>query len=177
MQLIDRSIRWLAYSYLLRFPILTAVAAVGLVIAAFTIARPLLGNLFDVNLAYAQVWLSFTVFATAWVIMVAARLVVLYGPVRFQLEPYIEPYRIRPDLRWWHIVFFGTTIALPVIAGAIYYTYQHNESISLAALDHRGGGRLCVVARAVVSAGVRAKASHRPRSRCAADSAVTRQDA
>jgi len=134
MQLIDRSIRWLAYIYLLRFPILTAAAAVGLVIAAFTFARPLLGNLFDVNLPYAQVWLAFTVFATAWVIMVAARLVVLYGPARFQLEPYIEPYRIGPDLRWWHIVLFGTAIALPVVAGAIYYTYRHNESISLARL-------------------------------------------
>jgi hypothetical protein len=80
-------LRLLAYAYLLRFPILTGAAVVGLVAAAFSIARPLLANLFDVHERFGLLALSFTAFVTAWVIMVASRLVLLYGAVRFQLEP------------------------------------------------------------------------------------------
>ena len=119
-------LRLLAYAYLLRFPILTGAAVVGLVAAAFSIARPLLANLFDVHERFGLLALSFTAFVTAWVIMVASRLVLLYGAVRFQLEPYVEPYEIGPNLRWWHLLPFGVLIALPIVGGAIWYTATRN---------------------------------------------------
>lgn len=127
MRLLGYLLRFFTYLYLLRFPALTAVALIGLVIAAFfTSARPLLGNLLDIFWPGGIFLLSLTAFITAWVVMLTWRLVLLYGETRFQLESFIDPYEVSPNVRWRHLILFGF-LALPLVGGAISFTWIHND--------------------------------------------------
>ncbi|HEX2487962.1 MAG TPA: hypothetical protein VHR27_01090, partial [Blastocatellia bacterium] len=70
----QRMIQWLTYAYLIRFPLVTAVAMVVIPYAAFfTGARSLLENLFDLA-PVAIMLVTMTALLAAWSVMVTARL-------------------------------------------------------------------------------------------------------
>jgi hypothetical protein len=118
MQRLQNVLSFLTHLYLLRFPLLTAIAVVGIWAAAFfTNARSLLGNLFDVSWPGGIFYLSLTAFVTAWVVMLTWRLVLLYGAERFATPV----YQVSPNVKWWHLALSGL-IALPVVCGAVYYS-------------------------------------------------------
>src|SRR5262249_34681525 len=76
---LQRLIEWLTYAYLIRFPLLTAAALVGIPYAAFfTGARSLLENLFDLDPG-AIMLVTMIALLSAWSVMVTARLVLTYS--------------------------------------------------------------------------------------------------
>lgn len=112
-----------SYGYLLRVPLLTAAAVVGIYVAAFfTRARPLLANAFDVSWPWGIFLLSFTAFLTAWVVMVTWRLVLLYSAIRFGIR---KRCKVSPNVKWWH-VGLSSLIAFPIVCGAVYYSTGSN---------------------------------------------------
>jgi hypothetical protein len=131
VQALANILRFLTYLYILRFPLLTGSAMVGLVIAAFySRARPLLGNLFDIPWTSGMICLSLTAFTTAWVVMVTWRLVLLHGETRFHLGTFFKPHKVRPNVGWRHIISFGF-LGLILVVGAIYYTSTNNSAASV----------------------------------------------
>jgi hypothetical protein len=76
--------RVLSYTYLLRFPLLTAVAIVGLSVGAFLSGtRTLGGSIFDIDWAWGMFFASWTAFLSGLVVMRTSRIVLLYGRQRF----------------------------------------------------------------------------------------------
>src|SRR5215207_3923241 len=115
MSRLNRILSFATYVYLLRFPLLTAAAAVGIALAAFfTDARLLLGGLFDVSERYGVFLVSLTAFLAAWTVMLTWRLVLLYGQRRFDAE--FRP--VNPNVRWRHLALSGL-LALPIVVGVI----------------------------------------------------------
>src|SRR5499426_448472 len=79
----QRLIQWLTYAYLIRFPLLTAAALIGIPCAAFfTDARSLLENLFDLS-PVAVMLITIAALFAAWSVMVTARLTLTYSHERF----------------------------------------------------------------------------------------------
>jgi hypothetical protein len=112
--------------YLVRVPLLTALTIVGFCAAAFfTDARLLLGNIFDIGSFYGIFFAAWTAFLAASVVMVTWRVIRLYGAERFfnyAAERRLDdvPLQTSPNVRWRHLLLYGTLIALPVVVGAIY---------------------------------------------------------
>ncbi len=116
--LLQRLIQWITYAYLIRFPLLTAAAMVGLPYAAFfTGASSLLENLFDLSPVAIMV-VTVTALLAAWSVMVTVRLTLIYSGERFG----VAQARVRP-LGWRHILLFGL-LAAPIIAGVVYETVE-----------------------------------------------------
>ena len=112
---LQRLIQWLTYAYLIRFPLLTAIALVGIPYAAFrTGARSLLENLFDLDPG-AIMLVTMVALLSAWSVMVTTRLVLIYSSERFD----VAQAKIGFLLGWRHILLFGL-LAAPIIAGVIY---------------------------------------------------------
>src|SRR5262249_10762751 len=100
---LQRLIEWLTYGYLIRFPLLTATALVGIPYAAVrTGARSLLENLFDLDPG-AIMLVTMTALLTAWSVMATTRLALIYSNERFG----VSPPKIGFLLGWRHILFFG----------------------------------------------------------------------
>jgi hypothetical protein len=115
--LLQRIIRWLTFSYLIRFPLLTAVALVAIPYVAFrTGASALLENLFDLDPG-GVLLVTMAALLAAWSVMVTARLALIYCNERFG----VAPAKIDYLLKWRHILLFGL-LALPIIAGVLYET-------------------------------------------------------
>src|SRR5262245_57427198 len=111
---LQRLIEWLTYAYLIRFPLLTAAALVGIPYAAFwTGAQSLLENLFDLRPG-AIALVTMIALLSAWSVMVTARLVLTYSNERFG----VTQARVG-SLRWRHILLFGL-LSTPIIAGVVY---------------------------------------------------------
>src|SRR5262245_20067630 len=112
--LLQRLIQLMTYAYLIRFPLLTAAALIGIPYAAFfTGARSLLENLFDLK-PVAVMLVTMTALLAAWSVMVTARLTLTYSGERFG----VAQVRVRP-LGWRHLLFYGL-LAAPIIAGVVY---------------------------------------------------------
>ncbi len=111
----QRLIELLTCGYLIRFPMLTAIALVAIPYASFfTGARSLLENLFDLGPGSITL-VTMTALIAAWSVMVTARLALIYSHERFGVT---QP-KIGFLLGWRHIIYFGF-LAAPVIAGVIY---------------------------------------------------------
>jgi hypothetical protein len=110
----QRLLQWLTYSYLIRFPILTALSLALLPYAAFrTSARALLETLFDLTpLGISLVTL--TALLAAWSVMSTARLALIYSGERFEAAPVSIGYQ----LKWKHILLFGL-LATPMLIGVL----------------------------------------------------------
>ncbi|HEX5082384.1 MAG TPA: patatin-like phospholipase family protein, partial [Blastocatellia bacterium] len=105
-------------AYLIRFPLLTALALIVIPVAAFwTDARSLLENLFDLSPAATMV-VTIAALLAAWSVMVTARLTLTYSSDRFGV---VQP-RIGP-LGWRHILLYGL-LAAPITAGIVYETVE-----------------------------------------------------
>jgi len=114
----QRLIQWLTYAYLIRFPLLTAMALIGIPGAAFwTDARSLLENLFDLS-PVAIMLVTIAALFAAWSVMVTARLTLIYSSERFDI-----PQADIGPLRWRHLLLFGL-LAAPIIAGVVYKTIE-----------------------------------------------------
>jgi hypothetical protein len=115
---LQRLIQWLTYTYLVRFPLLTALALIVIPCAAFwTDARSLLENLFDLS-PVAIMLVTIAALLAAWSVMVTARLTLTYSSDRFGV---VQP-RIGP-LSWRHILLYGL-LAAPITAGIVYETVE-----------------------------------------------------
>src|SRR5215475_10154798 len=115
---LQRLIDWLTYAYLIRFPLLTAAALVGIPYAAFrTGARSLLENLFDLSPG-AIMLVTMIALLSAWSVMVTARLVLTYSNERFG----VAQAEIG-SLGWRHILLYGL-LAAPITAGVVYETVK-----------------------------------------------------
>jgi hypothetical protein len=115
---LQRLIQWLTYAYLIRFPLLTALALIVIPVAAFwTDARSLLENLFDLSPVAIMV-VTIAALLAAWSVMVTARLTLTYSSDRFGV---VQP-RIGP-LGWRHILLYGL-LAAPITAGIVYETVE-----------------------------------------------------
>ena len=111
-------IQWLTYAYLIRFPLLTAAALIGIPCAAFfTDARSLLENLFDLS-PVAVMLVTIAALFAAWSVMVTARLTLTYSGERFDI-----PQAGIGPLRWLHLLLFGL-LAAPITAGVVYETIE-----------------------------------------------------
>lgn len=112
--------------YLVRVPLLTAFGIVGFCVAAFfSDTRLLLGNIFDIGSLWGIFFVAWTAFLSASVVMVTWRVIRLYEAERFfnyAAERRLDDVslRISPNVRWRHLLLYGTLIALPVVLGAIY---------------------------------------------------------
>jgi len=115
---LQRLIQWLTYAYLIRFPLLTAAALIGIPYAAFwTNARSLLENLFDLS-PVAIMMVTVAALLAAWSVMITARLTLTYSSDRFGVaQPSIGP------LGWRHILLYGL-LAAPITAGVVYETVE-----------------------------------------------------
>src|SRR5215813_11700540 len=115
---LQRLIQWLTYAYLIRFPLLTAAALIGIPYAAFwTNARSLLENLFDLS-PVAIMLVTVAALLAAWSVMVTARLTLTYSSDRFGVaQASISP------LGWRHILLYGL-LAAPITAGVVYETVE-----------------------------------------------------
>ncbi len=114
----QRLIQWLTYAYLIRFPLLTAAALIGIPCAAFfTDARSLLENLFDLS-PVAVMLVTIAALFAAWSVMVTARLTLTYSGERFDI-----PQAGIGPLRWRHLLLFGL-LAAPITAGVVYETIE-----------------------------------------------------
>jgi hypothetical protein len=121
----------LAYAYILRFPLLTAGAMLGLVVGARGAARSLLGNLFDIYWPSGIFLLSLTAFSASWTVMTTWRLILLRGPERFHLNTFCTPYKASEEGKLWHVALSGL-LGLTVVVYAILYTNGRNRgSVSL----------------------------------------------
>ncbi|MFN0123860.1 MAG: patatin-like phospholipase family protein [Blastocatellia bacterium] len=100
---------YLTYAWFMRFQILTAILLAGFPIAAFTVARVVLENLFDLNPA-GITWVTVMALFCAWIIMMTSRLALLYGPERFGIDPTRASWR----LKWRHSLYVSL-LAAPVI--------------------------------------------------------------
>lgn len=118
-------LKWFAYAYILRFPLLTAAAMLGLVVGAKWFAHSLLGNLFDINWPSGIFLLSFTAFSASWTVMTTLHLVLLHGRARFHLNTFCNPYEPGEDVKWWHLSLSGL-LGLTLVVYAITYTNGHN---------------------------------------------------
>ncbi|HEU0178397.1 MAG TPA: hypothetical protein VFV58_29385, partial [Blastocatellia bacterium] len=115
---LQRLIQWLTYAYLIRFPLLTVAALIGIPCAAFlTGARSLLENLFDLS-PVGIMLVTMAALLAAWSVMVTARLTLTYSGERFD----VAQASIGP-LGWRHILLFGL-LAAPITAGAVYETIE-----------------------------------------------------
>src|SRR5215831_16674153 len=115
---LQRLIQWLTYAYLIRFPLLTAAALIGIPYAAFwTGARSLLENLFDLSPVAIMV-VTMVALLSAWSVMITARLTLTYAHERFG----VAHVGIGP-LGWRHLLLFGL-LAAPITAGVVYETVQ-----------------------------------------------------
>jgi Patatin-like phospholipase len=104
----------LTYAYLVRFPLLTALAMIVIPCAAFwTDARSLLENLFDLS-PIAIMVVTIAALLAAWSVMVTARLTLIYSGHRFD----VPQAKIGP-LRWRHLMLFAL-LAAPITAGVVY---------------------------------------------------------
>jgi hypothetical protein len=113
-RLLRRLTQLMTYAYLIRFPLVTTAALIGIPCAAFfTGARSLLENLFDLS-PIAVMLVTMAAMLAAWSVMVTARLTLLYSGERFG----VAQAKVAP-LGWRHIVFFGL-LAAPIIAGVVY---------------------------------------------------------
>jgi hypothetical protein len=111
---LQRLILLMTYAYLIRFPLLAAVALIWIPYAAFfTAARSLLENLFDLS-PLAIMVVTMTALLAAWSVMVTARLTLTYSSERFG----VTQARVVP-LGWRHILLYGL-LAAPITAGVIY---------------------------------------------------------
>lgn len=116
--------RGLSYAYLLRVPLLTALAIVGLCAGAYLSGtRSLLGNIFDIDWTWGIFFVSWSAFLAGLVVMTTSRLVLLYGPERF-----FDGSRQSLDGAWPFVVrctsivvpiILMLVVALPVIKGAL----------------------------------------------------------
>ncbi|HEY8462302.1 MAG TPA: hypothetical protein VIM99_18080 [Blastocatellia bacterium] len=111
---LQRFLQLLTYAYLIRFPLLTALAMIVIPCAAFwTDARLLLENLFDLSPVAIMV-VTIAALLAAWSVMVTARLTLTYSGRRFD----VPQVNIGP-LRWRHLLFFAL-LAAPIAAGIVY---------------------------------------------------------
>src|SRR5262249_35625418 len=111
---LQRLIQLLTYAYLIRFPLLMAVALIGIPYAAFwTGARSLLENLFDLG-PLATMVVTMVALLSAWSVMITARLTLTYAHERFG----VANFSISP-LSWRHLLGFGS-LAAPITAGVVY---------------------------------------------------------
>jgi predicted acylesterase/phospholipase RssA len=110
----QRLIQLMTYAYLIRFPLLTAGALIGIPCAAFwTGASSLLENLFDLS-PVAIIVVMMAALLSAWGVMVTARLTLIYSGERFD----VAQVDLGP-LRWRHLLLFGL-LAAPITAGIVY---------------------------------------------------------
>jgi hypothetical protein len=102
----------LPYLYLLRIPILTAIALVAIPYLAFrTNMSALLKGLFDVYGAGLAI-VSLLAFLTAWTILLTAELVLVHGPDRFN----VCNFNLKLQFNWYQL--FVGVLAIPMVAGA-----------------------------------------------------------
>jgi hypothetical protein len=110
----------LPYVYLLRFPILTALAIVGLCAGASGVfgfgIKTLTHNIFDINWSLGLFFVSLMAFLAGLVVMHTSLLVLRLGPQRF------FDGGDRDNIGYWLIlpVLLVFVVALPVVGVAIY---------------------------------------------------------
>jgi len=106
----DSVLLWIEYAYLLRFQIfLAGVLALALPLA-YRFLPSLFGGVFDARGSASFVFVVWAAFQLAWTILVASRLVFVYGPNRFVRATSIAPKRVGSGL----VAVFGL-LALPVV--------------------------------------------------------------
>ena len=106
------------YIYLLRFPLLIAIAVVGFYLAAFHTGAGsrVLANVFDISWPWGICLLSFTALVTSWTVMITSRLILLYSHERYGTKRLNNP-----NIKWWQILL-SSAVSLPLIYGAISYS-------------------------------------------------------
>lgn len=113
--------RALSYVYLLRFPLLTACAIVGLCVGAFSSGtRALFGNIFDIDWTWGIFFASWTAFLSGLVVAHTSLLVLLYGRQRFfdSGGRAINSVLVRRSAVL--PIFLVLVVALPVVGVAVY---------------------------------------------------------
>jgi predicted acylesterase/phospholipase RssA len=108
---------WIAYVYLMRVPILMGGILVALPILALTALRPLLQNLFVLDVE-GTVWTTAIAFALCWSILLTSRLVRLNGE-RFGLPQALNHNTLEPKNVWWICL-----LAVPLI---VTQFWEHRE--------------------------------------------------
>jgi len=123
--------------YFLRFPLLTALAMVGLpYLGLRTDLKSLLASLF-VSDWWGIVLVSVVAFTTAWAVLVTWRLIALYGDERFsrateKAEFSGEPQGKMPafSIRLWHALLAALT-ALPVTISLVWETVRESQKAAV----------------------------------------------
>jgi hypothetical protein len=110
---VQRRAPLLQYVYFWRFPLLTALALVGVVPFALVVAPGLLRNLFV--LAPREIlFVAWLATLTSWVVEISIEVILRYARFRFQ----VEPFPVAGWIRRWRVPLFAL-LALPVLVTAV----------------------------------------------------------
>ncbi|HTX37836.1 MAG TPA: hypothetical protein VME43_22560 [Bryobacteraceae bacterium] len=104
----------LAYLYLLRVPIITALLLVAFPILAVTSAAQLLENLFCLNWTQTF-WVALTAVLTAWSIILTAILVLVNASSRMGLPAFFRAEEVRPK-----VALTGLFLAVPALVAPFF---------------------------------------------------------
>lgn len=133
---LKKKLVWLSSQlYFLRFPLLTALALIGLpYLGLYTSLSELLASLF-VSDQCGVFLVSFVAFTTAWAILATWRLIALYGDERFSRDNEVAEFsgeeQKRPpafSVKLWQALLAALT-ALPVTIAVIYKTVQEQSQL------------------------------------------------
>ncbi len=140
----QRRVPLLPYLYFWRFPLLTALALVGVVPFALVVAPGLLRNLFV--LAPREIlFVSWLATLTSWVVEISIEVILRYAPFRFK----VEPFPVVPWLRRWRVPLFAL-LAWPVIVTAVALSSPPLVSNLLMAVGGIALAALSLLAAAII---------------------------
>jgi Patatin-like phospholipase len=108
----------LQYAYLLRIPILIALALILLPVISLFVLRELLGNLFVLD-GWNIFWTMIVAMMLAWSILVAIRVVLLNGKDRFGVEQGLRRDVVTPSA-----LLFTELLVVPMLLASVFSNGQ-----------------------------------------------------
>jgi hypothetical protein len=132
---VPKSLVWIEYAYLLRFPIFSALLLAVLLPVLFFAVPSIFVGLFDARGKWSLAFIVWIALDLAWSIMVTSRLVLVYAPDRF-LE--LAPVSVRRSS--FRVVLLFALLCVPCLT----LVWHGSQDISL-------GGKLTAIALGVVA--------------------------
>jgi hypothetical protein len=118
-------LQWIEYAYLLRFQIMVAALLAVALPLAYHFVPSLFVGAFDGLNKVSFLFVVWAAFQLAWTIMVASRMVFVYGPDRFMRATSIQPKPVSAGV----VAAFGL-LALPVVVVLFLGTDQATVSLA-----------------------------------------------
>jgi hypothetical protein len=126
---ISRTLLWIQYLYLLRFQIFAGALLALVLPAGYWLFPSIFVGLFDARAFWSLVFVAWAAVQLAWCVMVTSRLVLIYGPERFEIGDLIILRTVRVGI----VVAFAA-LAIPVLALAWFGSLDMSPSEKFGAI-------------------------------------------